>query len=476
MGNPRIIVVGAGAAGVAAVSKLYQSGLTNVTLLEGSHRYGGRIHTTPFGPNEGMVELGAQWCHGEKGNVVYELASTFPGLLKSSIIAEGNILIRSNGDRVKQNFFDRLMAFCEQLIESEERYKFNGSLGDFFTAKYWETLKTDPTFHDIDRELAEQFLVYYHNYNRGYNAYDTWFEVAAQETDSYEPAEGNQAMAWASPRGFSVILDILSGNHPDANVNGFVPLDKLTSFDKFVTNIKWLGTPNGTVIVSTEDGNRYEADHIILTVSLGVLKANHRTMFTPAVPSLQRNAIEAIYFGTINKILLHFDTPIPAQFGNVVHLLWYQKDLEALRASQHAWAEAVATISLVDGKPNALCAWLNGAEGRAAEKLPDATVQEGLLHLLKVFASNMEFGNVQAILRSNWSSNRLFLGSYSSRSMDTERLQTGAKYLATPLADSEGKPVVLFAGEATNQKHFGTVQGAIESGQREAKRLLDLYL
>lgn len=34
---------------------------------------------------------------------------------------------------------------------------------------------------------------------------------------------------------------------------------------------------------------------------------------------------------------------------------------------------------------------------------------------------------------------------------------------------------ILFAGEATNPHHFSTVHGAIESGWREADRLIQLY-
>ncbi|XP_052859703.1 spermine oxidase-like [Anopheles cruzii] len=473
MANPRVVVVGAGAAGIAAASKLYQSGITNVTILEASDRYGGRLHTTPFG-SAGVVELGAQWCHGEQGNVVHELASGFPGLLKSSVAAEKIVLVRSNGQRVDPDVFERLMAMSEALVESEERDEFEGSLGEFFTAKYWEKIDKEESFRDVERALAEQFLVYYYNYNRGYNAYDSWYEVAAQETDSYEPAEGNQALAWTGPKGFSTVLDILSGNYPSSSLAP-VPLEQLTKFNELVTNIDWRETPAHTVIVTTKIGSCYDVDHVILTVPLGVLKEAYRTLFTPPIPSINQNAIEGIYFGTLNKVFLSFDTPIPEQLGNVLHMLWYENDLKTLRESKHSWAEAVSTFSRVDGQPNALCAWLNGPEGRQAEQLPDDTVQEGLLYLLSIFANNVHFGKVQAILRSNWSSNRLFRGSYSSRSITTERMQTGAKYLTYPLMDAMNTPRVLMAGEATSHVHYGTVQGAIESGQREAQRLIDLY-
>jgi spermine oxidase len=43
------------------------------------------------------------------------------------------------------------------------------------------------------------------------------------------------------------------------------------------------------------------------------------------------------------------------------------------------------------------------------------------------------------------------------------------------LTDVSGKPVVLFAGEASNPVHYSTVHGAIETGRREALRLIDLY-
>ena len=77
--------------------------------------------------------------------------------------------------------------------------------------------------------------------------------------------------------------------------------------------------------------------------------------------------------------------------------------------------------------------------------------------------------------RTKFSTDPDFRGAYSSRSIKTEQLQTGAKDLAQPVLDSTGKPVVLFAGEATSPQHWSTLHGAIETGWREADRLIEIY-
>lgn len=57
--DPKIIVIGAGAAGVAATTKLISSGFRNVVLLEAENRIGGRVHSVKFGEN--VLDMGAQW-------------------------------------------------------------------------------------------------------------------------------------------------------------------------------------------------------------------------------------------------------------------------------------------------------------------------------------------------------------------------------------------------------------------------------
>jgi spermine oxidase len=47
--------------------------------------------------------------------------------------------------------------------------------------------------------------------------------------------------------------------------------------------------------------------------------------------------------------------------------------------------------------------------------------------------------------------------------------------LASPVVNSSGRQVLLFAGEATHANYFSTVHGAIETGYREAERISKIY-
>lgn len=57
--DKKIVIIGAGASGVAAATKLLANGFKHVQILEASNRLGGRINTIPFGAN--VVDMGAQW-------------------------------------------------------------------------------------------------------------------------------------------------------------------------------------------------------------------------------------------------------------------------------------------------------------------------------------------------------------------------------------------------------------------------------
>lgn len=41
----RVVIVGAGAAGIAAATRLYETGIKDIVILEAESRIGGRVHT-----------------------------------------------------------------------------------------------------------------------------------------------------------------------------------------------------------------------------------------------------------------------------------------------------------------------------------------------------------------------------------------------------------------------------------------------
>ena len=62
--NPQVVIIGAGAAGLAAASKLGESGFS-VLLLEARDRIGGRIFTCREPGCAAPIELGAEFIHGD---------------------------------------------------------------------------------------------------------------------------------------------------------------------------------------------------------------------------------------------------------------------------------------------------------------------------------------------------------------------------------------------------------------------------
>lgn len=113
--EPKVIIVGAGASGIAAASKLYQEGITDITVLEAENRLGGRIHSVDFKGT--VVDLGAQWCHGEKDNIVYEIVKDLNVLGDSYNDYSDNVYYMSSGQAVNKNVSDRLQEIAFNIFE-----------------------------------------------------------------------------------------------------------------------------------------------------------------------------------------------------------------------------------------------------------------------------------------------------------------------------------------------------------------------
>ena len=80
--------------------------------------------------------------------------------------------------------------------------------------------------------------------------------------------------------------------------------------------------------VTTESGSSYRAEHVIVTLPLGVLKHDHGQLFYPGLGKEKVGAIERVGEGRISKIFVEWDEPwwVGEEVG--IHLAWSREELE----------------------------------------------------------------------------------------------------------------------------------------------------
>lgn len=153
---------------------------------------------------------------------------------------------------------------------------------------------------------------------------------------------------------------------------------------------------NAGVTVECTDGSSYNADHAIVTVSLGALK-NLSKNFIPELPAPKQNAIEAMSIGTVNKILLKFPTKWWPDDLKGFSLAWNEADRKNLckefpHGPSHegrSWLEDVFGFYVIDSHPQVLLGWVVGKMAAEVELLSDEVAVDGCMFLLKKFAGNL---------------------------------------------------------------------------------------
>ena len=208
-----------------------------------------------------------------------------------------------------------------------------------------------------------------------------------------------------------------------------------------VTSIDYQGT---SVRVQCENGRQFVADRVIITVPLAILQQG-RIRFDPPLPTGHQQAIASLGMGQGLKLRL--------QFGKA----FWKKRLRLLINTGglfHFWvpdpAQAVLMVFYV---------------AAAGEVLDEQAVLTRVMETLSTaFAQDVVSLLISSQLE-NWSANPFIGGLYSFDAVGSEGART---QLQVPVADR-----LYLAGEATVEGHSATVDGAIESGRRAALQILN---
>ncbi|KAG0454715.1 hypothetical protein HPP92_024007 [Vanilla planifolia] len=297
---------------------------------------------------------------------------------------------------------------------------------------------------------------------RAYTAVDDLESLDLAAEKEYVEFSGEQITI---PRGYSEVPRFLAATLPPCTIR----------LRRTVSRIEWDEEP---VRLHFDDGSVELADHAIVTVSLGVLKAGIQSdaglSFSPVLPEAKREAIRRLGFGLVTKLFMELEDkdgekpPFPflrMAFNPGRHV-----------ASIPRWMRRTESISPIYGGSRLLLAWFVGREAAEVEKMNDdeiiSGVQATLVGLLPSaggVAHGADRWRIARVRKSGWGTDPFFLGSYSYVAVGSSGDDQDA--LAVPLPSLR----ILFAGEATHRTRYATTHGAYLSGVREADRLLRYY-
>ena len=436
-----VVVIGAGASGIAAARALHEQNLA-VVILEARERIGGRVFTHHDPDTPVPIELGAEFVHGS--------AEPLENLLRDARLSSLDVpgqRFRLAGTRLQRmdDFWeqlDRVMRLLPGRPSTRSRSLRAGG-GDH---SFREFLDTRPGGARLARErrVALQWV-------EGFHAADPRLVSARALAEGGWP--GDEMIERRLGRviaGYDRVIE-----HLAAPVAGYIRLGSI------VSTVTWA---RGGVIVHVRhpDGRpRFAVDAraAIVTVPIGVLKAPPgepgAIAFTPRLTQKQ-DAIDHVGSASVVRV--------------------------TLRLRERIWSEEHDTLSFVQSndpdfpvwwtaypvRAPILTGWRGGPNARRLSQLPagelEARAVASCARHLQTSSSRLR-SLVEGIWMHDWEHDPFARGAYSYAMVGGA---DAAAALARPIQQT-----LFFAGEATDTEGAtGTVDVAIASGRRAAAQLL----
>ncbi|XP_061707009.1 protein anon-37Cs-like [Cydia pomonella] len=462
--EPRVVIIGAGMAGLSAAVRLTQRGINNYVILEAYERPGGRIRSVFL--SDVVAELGAGYDFSHcPSHPIYKMAAQEnpprPGVPATAHprglfhkVAAGKMDCRpviTAYYKFRQIEQEAASIFC--LGGSKQ----HGSLVNFMSLRIQQELHEFPEDQQHDAARIMFGLSHMLTARCGYDSAMLCFD----HIGCYMSMPGGAVRV---PLGTLGALAPLLRIIPEGRIR----------YCKPVSCVYW-GTAQKQghrAIVCTPDGEEFHCDYVISTVSIGVLLAHSSRLFCPQLPLPKMCAMNYIGNGLFDNIYFAYYRPF---------WFWHNADIDfkcchSQLGGGNDWTRGITTIQKVPSSNNVLCIRVVGEEARMMETLSDQDLAESITSLLRCHTGNNCIPYPMTIVRSNWASDPFFMGSYSYEKSDSCGQAQRTLGCPVPGPGESCPPIILIAGEATTPYHFGTIAGARLSGIREAERIVQLTL
>lgn len=425
--NGRVVIVGAGVAGMYAAWLLQAKG-ADVTILEATDRHGGRVR-----PLENFsdfpIELGAEEVHGKR--------SLWYDLLQNSEPMKSGAVSLSEGDTTDYVWFNGALqeaGILEEDPDLKAAIKLLEDIGDYegadLTADEWIVSHNLPDhIHPyLNTVIGNEF---------GASNDRIGVRGIAEGENLWTSGDQNYLMA--------------GGSHLSVMESMFESvLDKIV----YEVPVRTITYDTDEIRLTDAHQNSYTADKVIVAVPLPIL-ADEYIIFDPPLPAAKVDAAKSLGMGAGMKIILQF-----------AERFW-PEDLGSILGGEVV-PEYWSTGTGRSAANNVLTAFVHGSKAEPLSLLGDLAVPAVVEELAAMYDRTP--AELNGLLTNSyimdWGAEPFTRGTYSFPTPGSDGART---VLAEPLVEK-----VFFAGEATNLNgHFATVHGAMETGAAAARAILN---
>jgi monoamine oxidase len=447
----KIVVIGAGLAGLTAAYELQQSG-HDVTALEARSRPGGRVHTLrdKFDDNlyaeAGAMDFNHSYVQLFSYIAKFELSTTdYPSQQNEIVFVRNKRLLIQRG-------IEPVWPF---KLTTEEKNLGLAGLDDKYLAPLRKEIgnPTDPSWPDAslapyDRLTVEQFLLTRGVSQEGADLLK--LSLYGPDYDNVSALETLSAESFARSGGKHMTLHCGNDRLPKAFASR---LGDRIRFNAAVTKIQESGERVSVTVSDSTAGKsgaaqQIEADRVIITVPFAVLR---NIEISVAIPDAKRNVIQKMRYAPVMRTYLQTKSRF-----------WMERKENGSAYTDLPIGQVVDHTSTQPGTRGILEAQMYGAHAVHAKSLSDDDrLRFAAREIVRVhpgLETNYEKGTSFA-----WDESDLYSGGGWCWHAPGEMLPD------YPLvAQPNGR--LHFAGEHTSAL-VGTMEGAVLSGQRAAKEV-----
>ncbi|KAE9138285.1 hypothetical protein PF005_g1479 [Phytophthora fragariae] len=460
----RVVVIGAGLAGVSAANELLSSGhfdTSDVCVLEAQTRIGGRVQTKSFSDSLPVnVEVGAAWIHGTEGNPFAALAKQFgisfkeisprnpwlhPGSCSNFLLFDGSRQLSNQQTAETWAWQDLLMRKLQQLARSDHGHEHRDKT---LSAVVEHLLDSDRELLEVmggvkARAKIELFL----------RLMEAWFGLTVEdlnldvfvETDLMGDDPGAHCIV---PAGMERFIDHLAE-----------PLQDVIHTNVSVASINYDGADG--VIIECNDGRRVTADRVIVATSLGLLQSG-KLHFQPELPAVKTGALKRSKMGQYMKVLVQFPEVFWPKDATFMGQLQTKNSSEG--TERRIYFPLVFNYHLAKRVPILEGVLIGDNASDISASFTDEEIAHALfLQMQETFGPGVPEPINHFITR--WDQDQWSVGAYSC--VTARNAHEDPDLLKQTVANR-----VLFAGEAVDPKYQGALQAAYFSGLEAAAELV----